>query len=306
MEAALTIKQTTKTDLIQSLSWQVEMGCDEVLLDDVSDRSSWQVSLAEITRSEITGSEITGPEITGPKIVAPETTGGQSKISEVVPAQQSSVARAETSQSAQPDSVSSAHDIVANITNVSALKEALAAFEGCELKRTASNLVFCDGNPEASVMIIGEAPGKDEDRMGVPFVGNAGQLLDQMLAAVGLDRSSVYIANIMPWRPPGNRTPTAEETAMMRPFVEKHIELVAPDIILALGGTAAKTLLETETGIMKLRGAFHDYQPRILPKTEKALPLLPCLHPGYLLRSPHHKSLAFQDLVRLRKKMANG
>ncbi len=186
------------------------------------------------------------------------------------------------------------------ITTIDGLKQALADFDKCELKRTASNLVFCDGNAQAKIMIIGEAPGKDEDRMGVPFVGSAGQLLDQMLASVGLDRQSVYITNIMPWRPPGNRTPTEEEIEMMRPFVEKHVQLVAPDVILALGGTSAKMLLQTQDGIMKLRGKFFDY--RLNGHADVTVPLLPCLHPGYLLRAPHHKNFVFKDLLLLRRK----
>ncbi|MGB0810600.1 MAG: uracil-DNA glycosylase, partial [Candidatus Puniceispirillaceae bacterium] len=167
------------------------------------------------------------------------------------------------------------------------------------LKKTASNLVFADGNPDAKVMIIGEAPGGDEDRMGLPFVGAAGQLLDKMLAAIGLDRQHVYITNILPWRPPGNRTPSSEEVALLWPFLRRHIQLKAPQVILALGGSSAKLLLSTTTGILKLRGQVQEIdfgeagQPMVIP-------VLPSLHPAYLLRAPVMKRQAFADLLTLR------
>ena len=137
----------------------------------------------------------------------------------------------------------------------------MAAFDGCNLKFTAKNLVFADGNPEAAVMLVGEAPGRDEDIEGLPFVGRSGRLLDRMLAAIGLDRTSVYIANVIPWRPPGNRTPTPHETEICRPFIERQIELVNPKVLVNLGGPSAKTLLNTTEGILRLRGNWrvaHD------------------------------------------------
>ena len=188
---------------------------------------------------------------------------------------------------------------VSAVATLAELKQTLAAFEGCALKKTASNLVFADGNPEAPVMIIGEAPGGDEDRMGLPFVGAAGQLLDKMLASVGLDRQHVYITNILPWRPPGNRTPSSEEVAMLWPFLRRHIQLKAPQVILALGGSSAKLLLNTTTGILKLRGQVEkidfgeDGSPVLIP-------VLPSLHPAYLLRAPVMKRQAFADLLTLR------
>ena len=176
------------------------------------------------------------------------------------------------------------------------LKHALETFDSCALKKTASNLVFADGNPDAELMIIGEAPGGDEDRMGLPFVGAAGQLLDKMLLSVGLRRTEVYITNILPWRPPGNRTPSTEEMQMLKPFLMRHIELKQPKLILALGGSSAKLLLDSTTGIMKLRGQIKT----ISTPNGQAYTVLPSLHPAYLLRAPAMKKLSYQDLLQLK------
>ena len=286
MEFRLTIHEMTKDALLAALSWQVEMGCDEALLDDATNASDYQVTLKDITQSHLTNHK-----------------SHQSQPTPPVPEQATNNIEKASPPSSLPSASSAAHAAggLAQVTNLAALKDMLAAFEGCDLKRTATNLVFSDGNEKAKIMIIGEAPGKDEDRMGVPFVGSAGQLLDQMLASVGYDRTSVYIANIMPWRPPGNRPPTAEEIEMMRPFMEKHIALIQPDIILALGGTACKTLLHEGAGIMKLRGRLQTYQT-ISEVASYSVPLMPCLHPDFLLRSPQHKGLAFKDLTALRRK----
>jgi DNA polymerase len=185
---------------------------------------------------------------------------------------------------------------------VAELKDALARFEGCALKATATNLVFADGNPEAPLMLIGEAPGRDEDLRGLPFVGRSGQLLDRMLAAIGRDRSSVYISNILFWRPPANRTPTSEEMATCLPFVLRHIELVRPKVLVALGGIAAKQLLETTEGIMRLRGRWQSFAlPGLAP-----IPIMPSFHPAYLLRQPAHKRLAWRDLLAVKLVLEGG
>ena len=182
-----------------------------------------------------------------------------------------------------------------------ALKAALAEFDGCALKQTASSLVFGDGNPAASLMFIGEAPGAEEDRQGLPFVGPAGRLLDLMLGAIGLDRSAAYITNILPWRPPGNRSPTDAEIAACLPFVERHIELVSPEILVLVGGTAAKTLLATREGIMKLRGRWFTYESvgMVRPVPARAI-----LHPAYLLRSPAQKRETWIDLIAIKHRLA--
>lgn len=198
-----------------------------------------------------------------------------------------------------PDWLSAAQRSASSAASLTALREALMAFEGCPLKRTATNLVFADGAPGADLLFIGEAPGREEDLKGLPFVGRSGQLLDRMLAAIGRDRSSVYIINVLPWRPPANRTPTPEEMAMCLPFLLRHIELAAPKVIVTLGGVASKQLLDTQTGIMRLRGSW---QHLTLPSSRQ-IPVLPTFHPAYLLRQPAHKALAWRDFQAVRKRL---
>ncbi len=183
------------------------------------------------------------------------------------------------------------------INSLKELRLALKSFEGISLKNTATNLVFSDGNPEAKIMIVGEAPGKEEDKIGVPFVGQAGQLLDRMLESIGLSRDQTYITNIIPWRPPGNRTPSQEEVTLLKPFILKHIQLKRPEIIVALGGVSAKTILDVQTGILKLRGKIQHKNFGL----EKPILVLPTLHPAYLLRAPAQKKFAFADLVLLKR-----
>ncbi len=184
------------------------------------------------------------------------------------------------------------------------LREELTRFDGCPLKRTAMNLVFSDGNPSAKVMFMGEAPGEDEDRQGKPFVGVSGQLLDRMLKAVGMDRSNIYISNVLFWRPPGNRSPTDAEIAACLPFAERHIALVKPKVLVLLGGVAAKTLLRTKDGIMRLRGRWTEYHPLPGSGLAEPVPCLPIYHPAYLLRTPAAKRQAWQDILTLSQKMA--
>jgi len=179
------------------------------------------------------------------------------------------------------------------------LRTLLEGFDGCALKFTATRLVFADGNPQARIMFVGEAPGRDEDIEGLPFVGRSGKLLNLMLAAIGLDRSKVYIANVIPWRPPGNRTPTPQETAICLPFVQRQIELVDPDILVTMGNPSTQTLLKTRDGIMKTRGRWIDYDTG-----RRTIRAMPTFHPAYLLRSPAYKRLAWQDLRAIRKALA--
>lgn len=197
----------------------------------------------------------------------------------------------------ETEALSEARRIAQSCNTVVALADALSRFEGCALKHSATNLVFADGNPECEVMLIGEAPGREEDLKGLPFVGRSGKLLDHMLGAIGLDRTRVYISNILFWRPPANRSPTAEEMATCLPFVFRHVELVRPKVVVALGGVAAKQLLDTTEGIMRLRGRWQT-----LPLPDgTASPLLPTFHPAYLLRQPAHKRLAWRDLMALKQ-----
>ncbi|TPK44908.1 uracil-DNA glycosylase [Mesorhizobium sp. B2-5-4] len=205
------------------------------------------------------------------------------------------------STSAVPDEAQAA--LARQLANAAAsldeLRQHMAAFEGCNLKATAKNLVFADGNPQAAVMLVGEAPGRDEDIEGLPFVGRSGRLLDRMLAAIGLDRGSVYIANVIPWRPPGNRTPTPHETEICRPFIERQIELVSPKVLINLGGPSAKTLLNTSEGILRLRGNWRVHTTA----SGIAIPAMPTLHPAYLLRTPAHKKLAWRDFLEVKAKL---
>ena len=212
----------------------------------------------------------------------------------------SSVARAlpspEPSTPAQPSP-----SAASQCQTLEELRRVLAAFEGCPLKKTATNLVFADGNPQAKIMLVGEAPGADEDRQGLPFVGVSGQLLDRMLATIGLDRTCVYITNIVPWRPPGNRQPTPQEIAACKPFVERHIALVHPEILVLVGGVAMKTLFNTNEGIMRMRGLWRPYASPELKGTIKAIATY---HPSFLLRSPGQKAQSWQDLLMIKRALA--
>jgi uracil-DNA glycosylase family 4 len=197
------------------------------------------------------------------------------------------------------DAISTAQAAAAGATTLAELSAALEAFDGCPLKRTATNTVFADGMAAGGIMLIGEAPGRDEDRVGKPFVGRAGQLLDKMLASIDLDRkANAYITNVINWRPPDNRDPSPDEAAMCLPFLRRHIELANPSLIILLGAVAARHVVGITDGIMKLRGRWLEYRVG-----DRMVPLLPTLHPAYLLRQPAHKKLAWRDLQAARDKM---
>ena len=187
--------------------------------------------------------------------------------------------------------IQSAREAARTAPSLEVLRAMLEQFDGCALKSTATRLVFADGNPAARVMFVGEAPGRDEDIEGLPFVGRSGQLLNRMMAAIGLDRTTAYIANVIPWRPPGNRTPTPQETQICLPFIQRQIELVNPDVLVTLGNPSTQTLLSVRDGIMKTRGRWFDYDTGT-----RIIRALPTFHPAYLLRSPSYKRLAWQDL----------
>lgn len=198
-------------------------------------------------------------------------------------------------------SASSAH-LAAGCRDLAGLRAAMESFDGLPLKRTAHHTVFADGNPDAKVMIIGEAPGAEEDRQGLPFVGRSGKLLDRMLASIGLDRTSVYITNVVPWRPTENRKPTADEVAVCLPFVIRHIELVDPAVLILLGGASAGALLARHEGINRLRGHWYDFSSQHLPRP---VPAMASFHPAYLLRTPLAKREAWRDLIQVRKRLVS-
>jgi len=199
-----------------------------------------------------------------------------------------------------PDTaIASARELATTAPTLDALRALLETFDGCALKHTATRLVFADGNPQARVMFVGEAPGRDEDIEGLPFVGRSGKLLDRMIAAIGLDRSRAYIANVIPWRPPGNRTPTPQETQICLPFIRRQIELVDPDVLVTLGNPSTQALLGTREGIMRSRGKWFDYDTG-----SRAIRALPTFHPAYLLRSPSYKRMSWQDLRAIAKALA--
>lgn len=202
------------------------------------------------------------------------------------------------------ESAESAEALAREARTLAALEAAVRGFEGCALKKTAMNTVFADGNPASGLMFVGEAPGGDEDRQGKPFVGVSGQLLDRMLKAIGRDRQSdshgAYIANVLPWRPPGNRKPTPAEVTMCVPFIRRHIALARPRLLVFLGGTAAAALLDTTAGITRLRGRWLDYHDA---ESGLTIPVMPTYHPAYLLRQPALKADAWRDFLEIRARL---
>jgi len=212
-----------------------------------------------------------------------------------------SVARTADPIPAPDAAIATAREAARTAASLEILRDLLEKFDGCALKSTATRLVFADGNPKARIMFVGEAPGRDEDIEGLPFVGRSGKLLDRMIASIGLDRSKVYIANVIPWRPPGNRTPTPQETQICLPFIQRQIELVDPDILVTLGNPSTQTLLSTREGIMKTRGRWFDYNTGT-----RVIRAIATFHPAYLLRSPSYKRLSWQDLRAIAKALEAG
>jgi len=191
-------------------------------------------------------------------------------------------------------------DQINKISSLEQLKSYMSNFKGCELYKSSTNMVFSDGNPKSKIMLIGEAPGHDEDIQGKPFVGRSGKLLDKMLEAIELNREKVYIANIIPWRPPSNRRPTDEEIEICLPFIKKHIELIKPKVLMLLGSTATFALLKNTEGISKIRGKWVD-----LNLNNISVPTLPTFHPAFLLRQPAQKKHVWEDLKSLKNKVSN-
>jgi uracil-DNA glycosylase len=231
--------------------------------------------------------------------VAPAKTKPPLPPSKFAPAQRP--ARTAAPPASPEAAVMAAREAARNAKTLDELQALLAGFEGCALRATATQLVFADGNPQSRVMFVGEAPGYDEDILGRPFVGRSGKLLDRMMAAIGLDRASCYIANVVPWRPPGNRTPTPQETAICLPFIRRQIELADPDVLVCLGGPAMQTLLGIKDGITRSRGRWFSYDTG-----RREIRALATFHPAFLLRSPLQKRFAWRDFLALKKALAGG
>lgn len=264
------------------LSWYVEAGVDEAILASPVNRLRPAAKPAQAPSPR--------PAALPPANRAPAAP---------VPRPAAAVPRAPQAELDRP--AEAARAAARTAASLDELKQVLEGFEGCGLKVTATNTVFADGVAGADVMVIGEAPGADEDRQGKPFVGVSGQLLDRMLASIGLSRAeSVYITNILPWRPPGNRQPTPAEIATCIPFVERHIELAAPKLLMFAGGTSAKSLMGRKEGITRLRGTWMDWP---LPNSGGTIPALATYHPAYLLRTPGQKASAWKDLLALRRRL---
>jgi uracil-DNA glycosylase family 4 len=283
----------TPDQALALLEWQIEMGADEAIgLEAIN-----HLALDRLARPVAANPPPLKGEGRVGVVAAPPTARAQAP--RAAPPASITPPRALTESAAEP--VQSARALAAQADSIEALAALIAGFDACPLKRTATNTVFADGNPAAPVLIIGEAPGADEDRLGKPFVGRAGQLLDRMLAAIGLDRSGVQITNVIYWRPPGNRKPTAQEIASCLPFVFRHVVLSRPKVLVLAGGTAASTLLDTTEGITRLRGRWFDLT---VPGLNAPLPTLPMFHPAFLLRSPERKREAWRDLLALKAKLA--
>lgn len=267
---------TSHTDSLEALSWLVDAGADEAVLDEPVNRFAAPKPMREPQRTEV-----------------PQRT----------PTQMREPFRPRAPQPAPPpaasdDAIGSAMEIAARAQTLAELKASLESYDGCLLKKHATNTVFADGNPDAGIMLIGEAPGHDEDRVGLPFVGRAGKLLDKMLAAIQLDRTKVYIVNVLPWRPPDNRNPEPTEVAKCIPFLRRHIELARPKILILLGAVSARHVLGQTDGIMRLRGRWLEYHV-----AGQMIPVMPTLHPAYLLRRSIDKRLAWRDLQAIAAKV---
>lgn len=286
--------RTSENPYLSALEWHLSIGADEALADAPVDRT---VSTAQVLKS-LTANDAAPPSsaITttrSPSLLPPSAVESGADILGTAQA------RLEAAK------------LAASCQNLEELRAAIAGFEGLAIRKTATNMVFSDGNANAKIMLVGEAPGADEDKQGKPFVGVSGLLLDKILKSIGLARAeddpakAVYISNILNWRPPGNRTPSPAEIDISLPFIERHIALVKPDILILCGGVSAKGLLGSGESISKLRGKFHDYRPLTPGVSENTspIPAIATYHPAYLLRTPSQKALVWQDMLMLRRRL---
>jgi len=273
------------------LEWQIAMGADEAIGDVALDRLAPPPPRIG-TRGE-------SPDAFAPRSARPQQALPPPAAAPPAPAS-SLVSPPGVLAESLAEAAQSARAVAAGAATIEELAALVARFDDCPLKRTATTTVFLDGNPAARIMIVGEAPGAEEDRTGKPFVGRAGQLLDRMLAAIDLDRAAVQITNVIYWRPPGNRKPTSAEIAACLPFVLRHIALAQPKVLVLAGGTAASTLLPEGQGITRLRGRWFDLA---VPGLAAPVPTLPMFHPAFLLRSPERKRETWRDLLALKARL---
>ena len=270
-------------DLADLLRFYADAGVDEALGEEPFDRFAEAAAIARPAAAR------PNPPPPGPAAPSPAS---------VAPAMAAMVAP----PMAMPDEAQAAkaRELARQAGTLDELRAILDGFTGCNLKFTAKQTVFGDGNPQAPLMLVGEAPGRDEDIEGRPFVGRSGRLLDRMLAAIGIARADgAYIANVIPWRPPGNRTPTPLETEICRPFIERQIELANPKVLVTLGGPSGKVLLNATDGVLKMRGKWKMH----VTASGIEIPTMPTLHPAYLLRNPAHKKLAWRDFLEIAAKL---
>ena len=273
-------------ELKTALEWYADNGVTDAVLDEVIDRT-------EIVEK-------------APVISVPATAQEQTQTQNQTQTQGFAETQAFLGKS---DAYEEALKLAKAASNLEELRESITAFDGIAIKKTATNMVFADGNPQAKIMVVGEAPGADEDRLGKPFVGVSGQLLDRILKCIDLDRNeedaekSVYISNILNWRPPGNRTPSPAEIEVSLPFIERHIQLINPEILVLSGGVAAKSLLNSTSSISRLRKTWHDYTPVTKDIGDKKIPTIATYHPSYLLRTPSQKKAVWQDMLMLQAKI---
>lgn len=292
MKEICVIDVATHKEILTALEWYNDQGVCDAVLDQPED---YTIIENVVTRQ---------PDIS--KGLSPDNNGSVSKYNVAQAPLQSS----QTPLLGKSEAYTQAVKLAQSSQNLDELRDAIENFEGVAIKKTATNMVFSDGNPQARIMLIGEAPGADEDRIGKPFVGVSGQLLDKILACINLDRNSenadnsVYISNILNWRPPGNRTPSQAEIEVSLPFIERHIQLINPDILVLCGGVAAKSLLNSTAGISRLRKQSHQYET-LTPAFEKKITAfcVPTYHPSYLLRTPLQKRAVWQDMLKISNKM---
>jgi uracil-DNA glycosylase family 4 len=277
-----------------ALQWHLDNGADEVLQDEQNDRTA---AITQFLKSPSPEFDVGAPSTrNAPEIFMDAPVASTSDMMGTMAAKMEAARLAQSCHSLEE------------------LQAAISGFDGLAIRKTAMNLVFGDGNPQAHVMVIGEAPGADEDRQGRPFVGADGQLLDRILHCIGLSRrneeadQSVYVTNLLNWRPPGNRTPTQAEIDISMPFIERHIALIKPKMLILSGGVCAKGLLNSDSTISKLRGTIHDYQPitESINANASVIPAVVTYHPGYLLRTPSQKGLVWSDMLMLRARLDAG